>query len=204
MDVKKLLNNYIKEQNKEPSDIVEKAKSALRESGNGNYEVFFAKDKKLVLVDMSGDNLEQGVVIKNGAIVDFNNTDDYSTVTVNAAARYNILKRVSNGEKLQELKDLFRNRRTWVIHYVKDDNYFEAHTHGMDSYGHPDFRIKNDIGPVETAYVLNSLCKSIQRGNAFRSGNRIEDLYDNAHVILKKADDGKFDVFFESSESNAS
>ena len=196
MDLLKSLAIYIKEKSVDPPEIVVEAKAALRRSGFEDFAIFFTDDNKFVLMDLSKD-VTKGVVFKDNAVADFRNSDDFEAVTVNAYARYYILKRVSNGEDLQKLKDLFGKKRTWVIHCVYDESGgFEAHTHGMDSYSHPDFRTKTDVGKEEVAYLFNSLCKSVQRGNAFRDGDRIENLYENCDILIEKADDGMFDVSF--------
>lgn len=193
MDIKKALKNYIKNKAKGNTVAVGILKGALHRSGHDEFEIIFAEDGKFVLIDTSKD-VSQGIILNGSEIVDFKNTEDFETVTVNAYARYNVLKRISSEEDLRDAKEVFKKKRTWVIHYVKDDSGFNAHTHGLDSYEHPDFRIKKDIGVEEIAYLFNSLCKSIQRGNAFRDGDVIENLYDNCNILLTKSDDGFFEV----------
>lgn len=195
MDFFKSLAVYIKEKRKEPPELVTVAKDALRRSGYEDFDVFFADNGRFVLMDLNKD-VTSGVVVQDDAIADFKNSDDFEAVTVDAYARYNILRRVSNGEDMEKLKELFGKKRTWIIHCVYDGDNFEAHTHGMDSYSHPDFRVNKDIGKEEIAYLFNSLCKSVQRGNAFRNGDRIENLYENCDILIEKADDGMFDVSF--------
>ena len=203
MDIQKSLKNYIKNKAKGRTDAVATIKGALHRSGHDEFEVVFTENGKFVLIDTSKD-ISQGLTLFGTEIVDFKNTEDLETVTVNAYARYNVLKRISSEEDLRKIKDVFKNKRTWVIHYVQDENGFDAHTHGLDSYEHPDFRIKKDIGREEVAYLLNSLCKSIQRGNAFRDGDTIENLYDNCNILLKKSDDGLFDVSLIAREIHSS
>lgn len=195
MDFQKLLNNYLKEKRRDNSnDMINLARAALRRSGRDEYEVL-TENGKIVLLNLNKD-ISSGIILENNAIVDFKNTEDFDAVAVEACARCNLLQMISSGEDLQKLKEYFQNRRTWVIHYVTNPAGFEAHTHGMGAYFHPEFRIVNDIGKNEVAYLFNSLCKSIQRGNYFRDEDKIENLYDNCDVQLKKSDDGFFDITF--------
>lgn len=194
LDFQKVLNNYLKEKRKNSPDVIVTIRDALKRSGHEKLEPLI-ENGKFVLLDLERD-VTPGIILDGNTIKDFKNTDDFETVTVGAYARYNVLKRISIGEDVQAVKEIFKKKRTWVIHCVSSETGFEAHTHGLDAYSHPDFRIKKDVGKEEIAYLLNSLSKSIQRGNAFRDGDRIENLYENCDVVLKKADDGIFDVSF--------
>lgn len=197
MDFQKVFQNFLKVKAKNVPEVVEEANNFLRRSGHEEYEVVLVNNEKIVLLDTSKD-VSVGAVIKDNKIVDFNNTPDLQAVTVDSYARYNILRLISNGEDLEKMKKLFNKKRTWIIHCVRNEDSFEAHTHGLDAYSHPDFRIKTDIGDEEIAYLLNSLSKSIQRGNSFRDGDIIENLYENCNIRLEKSKDGFFDVNLQS------
>ena len=198
MYLSKPLSNYVKDREKNaPLDVVE-IRNALNRSGYTDYIVFFTEKGELVLLDTSK-NIDTGVIMKNGTVQEFTNSDDFRTVTTGAYARLNILNSVSNDEDLRTLKNIFKQKRTWVIHQLnRGSEDFEAHTHGMANYSHLDFRIKKDIGEEDIAYLFNSLCKSVQMGNTFNDGDRIENLYENCDVILKKSADDLFEVDFVS------
>jgi hypothetical protein len=193
MYLPKPLNNYIKEKEKNAPAVITEILSALRRSGHKNYTLFFDDNHKLVLLDMSKD-IMPGVVMKGKEVKSFNNTSDFQSVTVNSYARYNILNCISEAADLERVKEIFRGKRTWVIYCRNNDDSFEASTFGMENYSHPNFRLHVNIGEKEIAYILNSLCKSIQRGNVFEDGDRIGNLYGNCDIKLTKSEDGFFDV----------
>lgn len=194
MPLPKFLNNYLKNKEKNTPVMITEIMSIMRRSGYKNYTIFLSDNQKLVLLDTNKDVMP-GVVMNGRDVKDFKNTDDLKTVTVDAYARYNILNLISNDEDLERAKEIFKGKRAWVIHCVTADNgSFEAHTHGMENYSHPNFRIKMNVGEEEIAYLLNSLCKSIQRGNVFNHEDVIENLYNNYDVKLIKTEDGFFNV----------
>ncbi len=190
----KPLNNYLKNKEKNAPVMITEISSILRRSGYKNYTVFITDDQRLVLFDTNKDVMP-GVEMKGNEVKGFKNTDDLKAVTVDAYARYNILNLISNDEDLERAKEIFRGKRTWVIHCVTaDDGSFEAHTHGMENYSQPNFKMRVNIGEEEIAYLLNSLCKSVQRGNSFNDADVIENLYNNYDVKLSKTEDGFFYV----------
>ena len=198
MYLPKSVFNYIKNKEKNKSDDIIVIRDALRRSGHKNYVVFFTDDKKFVLLNADKD-ISSGVIIENNNVVDFKNTDDYQAVTVDAYARCSILNSISDSVDLERVKALFTDKKTWIIHCVRDtkNGSFEAHTHGMNNYSHRDFRIRDDIGEESISYLLNSLCKNVQRGAVFKDKNKIENLYENYDVILRSSNDGFFDVVLE-------
>lgn len=194
MFLPKSINNYLKNKEKNSPIVITELIGILRRSGHKNHTVFFDENQKFVLLDTSKD-IMSGISVKGKEVKDFNNTDDLRAVTVNAYARYNVLNLISNNEDLERAKEIFKGKRTWVIHCVKnDEGVFEAHTHGMENYSHPNFRIKLNIGEEETAYLLNSLCKSVQRGNSFNDEDRIGNLYENFDIVLTKSENEFFDI----------
>lgn len=88
----------------------------------------------------------------------------------------------------------------WVIHYCtncvcdecgKDANDFlpytcNAHTHGMEKYGHMDFQIVLALSPEEIGYILNSLGKRVQAGERFHRGNYVSGIYLDCDVWLEE------------------
>ena len=180
MYLPKSVFNYIKNKEKNKSDDILVIRDALRRSGHKNYIAFFTDDKKFVLLNTDKD-ISSGVIMENNNVVDFKNTDDYQAVTVDACARCNILDSISDSVDLERVKALFTDKKTWIIHCVTDtkNESFEAHTHGMNNYSHKDFRIKDNIGEESISYLLNTLCKNVQKGIAFKDKTKIENLYEN-------------------------
>lgn len=101
------------------------------------------------------------------------------------------------GEKMQQKID-------WIYHYVgngvpcaicgKVEDSFppgicDAHTHGMDKYGHPEFQVIIDGGPQETGRLLNTMGLRVQSGERFKSGDEIEGLYLDCNVQLREMPD---------------
>lgn len=95
----------------------------------------------------------------------------------------------------------------WVIHYVangilcdtcgKVESPFlemlcDAHTHGLERYGHQNFQTVLNTGPKEIAYLLNTLGERVQQGERFLAGEQIEGLYLDCPVHLDEipSDDG--------------
>lgn len=193
MFLQKPISNYVKDKEKTASDIIVEIRDALRRSGRKDFVVLFTDDQKFVLLDTSKD-VTPGVIIKDGEVVDFKNTDDFQTVTVDAYARYNVLNSISDSKDLERVKEIFAKNKTWVIHINADSDSFEAHTLGMINYAHPDFKISKNIGEEEVSYLLNILCRSVQRGNAFKSGQGIMNFYENYMVVLKTSEDGFLEV----------
>lgn len=196
MYLSKSLSNYVKSREKNATLDVVEIRNALTRSGYTNYIVFSTEKGELVLLDTSK-NIDASVIMKNGAVQGFTNSDDFQAVTTGAYARLNILNSISNDEDLQAVKNIFKKKRTWVIHQLnRGSEDFEAHTHGMANYSHLDFRIKKDIGEEDIAYLFNSLCKSVQMGNSFKDGDRVENLYENCDIILRKSADDLLEVSF--------
>lgn len=194
MYLPKSLNAYIKNKEKEAPRYIVEINSILRRSGFENYMALLTDDSQLVLLDMSQD-IMPGVVIKKNAPISFKETENCAAVTTNSRAKCKILNSISHNEDLEKVKEIFKGTYTWVIYSGnKEDGSFEAYTDGMANYSHPDFRIRKDIGKEEIAFVLNSLCKRVQKGNVFEDKNRIKNLYENYDILLIKTEDGFFDV----------
>ena len=194
MRLSKSLNSYLKDREKNVTLDITEIRNALNRSGYKDYIVFYTDTGKLVLLDISKD-VTPGVITKGGTVKDFANTKDFQAVTIGAYARLNILNSISNDEDLQAIKDIFKKKRTWVIHqYNKEDGSFEARTRGMANYSHMDFIIHRNIGEEDVSYLLNSLCRSVQLGNSLKNGDRIENLYENCDIILRKTPDDLLEI----------
>ena len=87
----------------------------------------------------------------------------------------------------------------WIIHIVanglrcedcgKIENPFpqyicNAHTHGMDRYGHQDFQLVIHMAPQDMGYVLNTLGLRVQAGERFKAGNLVEGIFLDCPVRL--------------------
>lgn len=97
-----------------------------------------------------------------------------------------------------------KNKIDWVYHYVangvecaicgKEEDCFpcgicDAHTHGMNKYGHLEFQVIIDGGPKETGRLLNTMGLRVQNGECFKSGDEIEGLYLDCNVQLREMPD---------------
>ena len=92
----------------------------------------------------------------------------------------------------------------WEIHYLsnnvqcdrcgKQEEHFpqyicDAHTHGMDRYGHMEFQLVLDYGPEEIARLLNTMGLRVQRGETFHDGDLVKGLYLDCDILLRKVTD---------------
>ena len=83
------------------------------------------------------------------------------------------------------------NKIDWIIHLVangacdacgKEETGFlsytcNAHTHGMERYGHPDFQIVLSLPPREIGRILNTLGRRVQDGERFCHGRYVSGIY---------------------------
>lgn len=96
------------------------------------------------------------------------------------------------------------NKVDWIVEYVsnnvkcdvckKQETIFppgicDAHTHGMDKYGHLEFQVVIDYGPEEISRLLNTMAMKVKNGEKFQSGDVIEDLYLDCDVTLEELPD---------------
>lgn len=92
----------------------------------------------------------------------------------------------------------------WIIHFVVNgamcdccgevENSFpeymcNAHTHGMEIYGHLDFQIVLALDPQITGALLNDMGLRVQAGEKFKAGDVISDLISNYDVKLVEAEE---------------
>lgn len=92
----------------------------------------------------------------------------------------------------------------WIIHYVANNVCCEcgaveksfipyacnAHTHGMEKYGHPDFQLVLNYPIDEIGYILNTMGLRVQSGKHFKAGELIEEIYEDCPVRLDEAEEG--------------
>lgn len=89
----------------------------------------------------------------------------------------------------------------WIIHYVCNgavcaecgkveypypEFICDAHTHGMEKYGHLNFQVVIDYGPEEIGRLLNTMGILVQNGKRFSDGSIVEGLYLDCNVTLKE------------------
>lgn len=95
----------------------------------------------------------------------------------------------------------------WIIHFVANGvcccfcsepekgflpNMCDAHTHGMDKYGHQEFQMVLMIDPELICYILNKLGMRVQAGERFKDGDSVSEIIYGYDVRLKEvAVDGK-------------
>ena len=87
----------------------------------------------------------------------------------------------------------------WIIHLVgngmkcqecgKIENPFiehacNAHTHGMEKYGHPDFQMVLHTNPKDMGYILNTLGMRVQNGEKFKAGDMVSGIFLDCDVRL--------------------
>lgn len=98
-------------------------------------------------------------------------------------------------------------RVNWIIHLVANGvrcgecgeaengflpNMCDAHTHGMDKYGHQEFQMVLMIGPELICYILNELGLRVQAGERFKDGESISEIIKDCDIRLKEVEsDGK-------------
>lgn len=110
------------------------------------------------------------------------------------------------------MKKVSKPKSGYLIHYVCNclcpecNEYHEdfpeylcnAHTHGMDKYGVPDFQIVLDNQEL-VSYTFKELAKRVQSGEIFAGGECIDDLFENNKVkllVFKEADRNVLRVIF--------
>lgn len=77
----------------------------------------------------------------------------------------------------------------FYIHVVPHDDPaspsgFNAHTHGMDLIGHPDFQITLPLKSLEyVSTFLHAMCSRVKRGQSFSHGDLIDDLVSGGFVV---------------------
>lgn len=86
----------------------------------------------------------------------------------------------------------------WIIHLVangacdgcgKSETGFlpymcNAHTHGMERYGHPDFQMVLRVSDREIMRILNTLGLRVQAGERFLPGDLVSGIYEDCDVRL--------------------
>lgn len=86
----------------------------------------------------------------------------------------------------------------WVIHLVangacdkcgKEENSFlpytcNAHTHGMERYGHPDFQLVLFLPSEEIGRILNTMGMRVQSGERFKAGDYVSGIYEDCQIRL--------------------
>ena len=86
----------------------------------------------------------------------------------------------------------------WVIHLVANGACDEcgeietgflpymcnAHTHGLERYGHLDFQMVLFLPTEEIGRILNTLGLRVQSGERFRSGDLVSGMYEDCDVRL--------------------
>lgn len=59
-----------------------------------------------------------------------------------------------------------------------------AHTHGMERYGHPDFQLVLALPPQEIGRILNTLGLRVQNGERFQNGDMVSGIYEDCQIRL--------------------
>ena len=92
----------------------------------------------------------------------------------------------------------------WFIHMIGNGVYCEecgkvensfpeyicnAHTHGMEKYGHLDFQMVIHTDPKLMGYVLNEFGLRVQSGQHFKAGDLVEGIFLDCAVRLDEFDE---------------
>lgn len=64
------------------------------------------------------------------------------------------------------------------------DYICNAHTHGMDRYGHMDFQMVIHAPQKEMCYILNEFGRRVQAGERFKAGDMVEGIFLDCPVRL--------------------
>jgi hypothetical protein len=89
-------------------------------------------------------------------------------------------------------------RIDWIIHMVTngvcdecgkaEDSFLpyacNAHTHGMERYGHLDFQLVLALPPKEIMRILNTMELRVQAGERFKAGDMVAGIYEDCDVRL--------------------
>lgn len=94
-------------------------------------------------------------------------------------------------------------RVDWIIHLVANGvycsecgetengflpNMCDAHTHGMDKYGHQEFQMVLMIGSQLICYILNALGLRVQAGESFKDGDSVSEIIKDYDIRLKEVE----------------
>lgn len=91
-----------------------------------------------------------------------------------------------------------KNKIDWIIHLCAngvcdecgepENRYLpytcNAHTHGMEKYGHMDFQLVLMAKPEEIARILNTFGLWVQSGRHFKAGDMVSGIYLDCQVRL--------------------
>ena len=92
----------------------------------------------------------------------------------------------------------------WIIHMVangvyraecgKVENSFpeyicNAHTHGLEKYGHLNFQMVILLDPKLMCYVLDEFGRRVQAGEKFKAGDLVEGIFLDCPVRLDEHDE---------------
>lgn len=91
-----------------------------------------------------------------------------------------------------------RAKIDWIIHCCAngacdacgkvEDSYIQyacnAHTHGMERYGHPDFQLVLQLPVEEIGRILNWMGLRVQAGERFKDGDYVSGIYEDCQIRL--------------------
>lgn len=211
MNMKSLLNTFLKERANYEDDYVQAASAALKRAGFEKI-ILFKHEAQLVMINMNASisNIISGIVFDDkGQIERFQTSNDYKSVTVNALTRCLIMESIDNETDLILLRTLSKDKCSWVLHYItnetsKQEGYTgsnfppylcNAHTHGLAAFNHKDFQLVLDIGPSSSGYLLNALAERVRNGETFADGELVDGVYSNCQVKLAVATEGNREVY---------
>ena len=87
----------------------------------------------------------------------------------------------------------------WLIHLVANGTcecgcvetsflpqICNAHTHGMEKYGHPDFQMVVRYPNEMIGYVLNTFGEMVRDGRVFKAGDMVDEIFEDCPVRLEE------------------
>lgn len=94
------------------------------------------------------------------------------------------------------------NEVNWIIHFVANGacdcgcsetgflpHACNAHTHGMDQYGHSEFQFVLLLEPKMITYILNCMGLRVQRGERFKAGDIVSEVIEGYNIRLDEFDE---------------
>lgn len=94
-------------------------------------------------------------------------------------------------------KNAGNEKPDWIIHQVidswneaPDSMMLNAHTHGLEKYGHMDFQVVLNCEDKLVGYILNAFGYRVRNGEKFNDGDMVDGIFSEVPVKLLKTIEG--------------
>lgn len=210
--LRKILSGFLRNLGDANTEYEVAAMAALKRSGFDKVLVF-THNEHLVMINTIADieSVESGIILneEETEIIDFCNSLDHKSVTVDALARCLIMETVTDESDILRLLLLSKHQCNWIIHHVSNETspaleegarkrfpefICNTHTHGLSAYTHKDFQIILDIGEESAMYILNAFAERVRGGEVFSPGELVKGVYPECDVRLAAVKEGGRDV----------